>query len=161
MSVQASVTHLTHWEIVIRLVLATFMSALVGVEREYHRKPAGLRTNVIVGLGAAVFTIVSLRVMDLFPDRNLDPTRIAANIVTGIGFLGAGTIMFDKDRTSVTGLTTAATLWVVASVGMLIGFGFYLEALTATALVFFTFVVLSRIVNKVREKSVDHDHKSE
>ena len=156
----APITHITEWDVVLRLVLATVLSGVIGIEREYHRKPAGLRTNVMVGLGSAIFTLCSLRAADLFPDlKTVDPTRIAAQIVTGIGFLGVGTIIFEKDRTSVIGLTTAATLWVVAGVGIAVGMGLYIEALVSTLLVFFTFMVLSRIVNKVRERSIDHDHK--
>ena len=157
--IEAPITNLTDWEIVLRLVLATVLSGMVGIEREYHRKPAGLRTNVMVGLGSAVFTLASIRAADLFPDLAVDPTRIAAQIVTGIGFLGVGTIIFDKDRTTVLGLTTAATLWVVAGVGMATAFGLYVESIVTTLLVFFTFMVLSRLVDVVRTKSVDHDTK--
>ncbi len=152
------ITNVSELDIVLRLVLATALSGLIGVEREYHRKPAGLRTNVMVGLGSAVFTLASIRAADLFPDLVIDPTRIAAQIVTGIGFLGVGTILFDKDRTSVLGLTTAATLWVVAGVGMTVAMGLYIEAIAATLLVFFTFMVLSKAVERVRVHSVDHDH---
>jgi putative Mg2+ transporter-C (MgtC) family protein len=152
------VTHLTELDIIIRLVLVTLLSGIIGIEREYHRKPAGLRTNVMVGLGSTIFTLASMRALDLFPDlKAIDPTRIAAQIVTGIGFLGVGTILYEKDRSAVTGLTTAATLWVVAGVGIAVGFGFYVEAVVATLLVFFTFLVLSRIVDKVRHIGVDHD----
>ena len=162
MLIDAPVTNLTEWDIVLRLVLATVLSGFIGVEREYHRKPAGLRTNVMVGLGSTIFTLAGVRSVDLFPALHvIDPTRIAAQIVSGIGFLGIGTILFEKDRTSVIGLTTAATLWVVAGVGCAVGFGLYVEAIVSTLLVFFTFMVLSRIVNVVREKSVDHDHKHE
>ena len=157
---EAVVTNVTEWDVVIRLVLATLLSGLVGIEREYHRKPAGLRTNVMVGLGSAIFTLASIRSADLFPDLTVDPTRIAAQIVTGIGFLGVGTIIFEKDRTSVIGLTTAATLWVVAGVGMAAALGLYVEAIIATLLVFFTFLVLSRIVDRVRSGRVGNDVKS-
>jgi putative Mg2+ transporter-C (MgtC) family protein len=149
-----AVTHITESEILVRLFLATILSALVGMEREFHRKPAGLRTNVIVGMGSCLFTIVSVRAVDLFPTvQSIDPTRIAAQIVTGIGFLGAGTILFEKDRSSVVGLTTAATLWVVAAIGTAIGMGLYVEAIAGTVLIFFTFMVLSRVVNEVRKRS--------
>jgi putative Mg2+ transporter-C (MgtC) family protein len=147
---------MTDWDVVARLVLATVLSGLVGVEREFHRKPAGLRTNVMVGLGSAIFTLVSIRAVDLFPGLvSVDPTRIAAQIVTGIGFLGVGTILYEKDRSSVIGLTTAATLWVVAAVGMAVGMGLYTEAIVSTLLVFFTFLILSRIVDVVRHKTTD------
>lgn len=152
-----AVTHINEIDIVLRIVLATALSAVVGIEREYHHKPAGLRTNVMVGLGSCLFTLVSIRAVDLFPElKALDPTRIAAQIVTGIGFLGAGTILFEKDRSSVIGLTTAATLWVVAAVGTAIGMGLYVEAIVGTLMVFFTFLVLSRVVGEVRKRSGSH-----
>ena len=152
-----AITHITEHDVVIRLVLATILSALVGIEREFHHKPAGLRTNVMVGMGSCLFTLVSIRAVDLFPAvQSIDPTRIAAQIVTGIGFLGAGTILFEKDRSSVIGLTTAATLWVVAAVGTAIGMGLYVEAVAGTLLVFFTFLVLSRVVGEVRKRSYGH-----
>jgi putative Mg2+ transporter-C (MgtC) family protein len=152
-----TITHVNEIDIVLRIVLATALSAVVGIEREYHHKPAGLRTNVMVGLGSCLFTLVSIRAADLFPElKALDPTRIAAQIVTGIGFLGAGTILFEKDRSSVIGLTTAATLWVVAAVGTAIGMGLYVEAIAGTAMVFFTFLVLSRVVGEVRKRTGHH-----
>lgn len=151
------VTHINELDIVIRIVLATVLSSIVGIEREYHHKPAGLRTNVMVGLGSCLFTLVSIRAADLFPElRTVDPTRIAAQIVTGIGFLGAGTILFEKDRSSVIGLTTAATLWVVAAVGTAIGMGLYVEAIAGTFMVFFTFLVLSKAVSAIRKRTASH-----
>ncbi len=159
MILTGAVTHLTEHDVIVRLVLATVLSALVGIEREFHRKPAGLRTNVMVGMGSCLFTLVSIRALDLFPTlQSIDPTRIAAQIVTGIGFLGAGTILFEKDRSSVVGLTTAATLWVVAAVGTAIGMGLYVEAIAGTLLVFFTFMVLSKVVNEVRRRSMGENH---
>ncbi len=157
MLLTGAVTHITEHDVVIRLILATVLSALVGIEREFHHKPAGLRTNVMVGMGSCLFTLVSIRVLDLFPGIAVDPTRIAAQIVTGIGFLGAGTILFEKDRSSVVGLTTAATLWVVAAVGTAIGMGLYVEAIVGTILVFFTFMVLSKVVNEVRRRAMRHE----
>lgn len=155
---EGAVTQVTETDIVLRIILATVLSSVVGIEREYHHKPAGLRTNVMVGLGACLFTLVSIRAADLFPSLGaIDPTRIAAQIVTGIGFLGAGTILFEKDRSSVIGLTTAATLWVVAAVGTAIGMGLYLEAIVGTFMVFFTFLVLSKVVNEVRKRSDEHE----
>src|SRR5688572_5750703 len=151
------ITHINELDIVLRIILATVLSSVVGIEREFHHKPAGLRTNVMVGLGSCLFTLVSIRAADLFPSlTSIDPTRIAAQIVTGIGFLGAGTILFEKDRSSVIGLTTAATLWVVAAVGTAVGMGLYVEAIVGTFMVFFTFMVLSKVVGEVRKRSVDH-----
>ena len=113
-----------------RLLLAAFLGGAIGLERELSRKPAGLRTNMFICFGAAMFTILS----DLMVDPQLgDHTRIAANIITGIGFIGAGTILHDKG--SVQGLTTAATLFVVAAIGMAAGGGFVLLASFATILI--------------------------
>lgn len=154
---EGAVTHITETDIVLRIILATVLSSIIGIEREYHQKPAGLRTNVMVGLGSCLFTLVSIRAADIFPQLTaIDPTRIAAQIVTGIGFLGAGTILFEKDRSSVIGLTTAATLWVVAAVGTAIGMGLYVEAIVGTLMVFFTFLVLSKVVNEIRDRSTGH-----
>lgn len=116
-------------ELVVRLILGFVLSGLVGLEREVSLKPAGLRTHVLVGLGSTLFTVLSLQA---FPGS--DPSRVAASIVVGIGFLGAGTIIKTKEK--VIGLTTAATLWIVASIGVATGAGFYLLAIIATILAF-------------------------
>jgi len=144
---------MTDYEIVLRLVTITVISSLIGLEREYYHKPAGLRTNVIVGLGSALMTIASIKAVELFPNlTTVDPTRIAAQIVTGIGFIGAGAILRPTSgaNQNVVGLTTAATLWVVAGLGIAVGMGFYFEAVVTTILVFFTFFGLGKIVNKLR-----------
>ncbi len=104
------------------------LGALVGLEREMHRKPAGLRTHMLVSMGACLFTIVSI---DQFA---VDPARVASGIVTGIGFIGAGCVMASKVK--VKGLTTAATLWVTAAVGLSIGAGLYIPAVITALLVF-------------------------
>jgi len=109
---------LTEAELVRRLLVATVMGGLLGAERELRRKSAGFRTNILIALGSAIFTIMSLTIAP-----NVDPSRIAAQIVTGIGFLGAGTILRYRDR--VHGLTTAATIWVNAALGMAAGAGEY------------------------------------
>ncbi len=106
-------------EYLLRLATAVVLGGLIGLERELHDKPAGFRTIILISVGACVFTILSQLVGG--PDWN--STRIAAQIVTGIGFLGAGAIL--RDRHSVLGLTTAATIWAVAAVGMAVGFGHY------------------------------------
>lgn len=116
-------------ELVVRLILGFVLSGLVGLEREVSLKPAGLRTHILVGLGSTLFTVLSLQA---FPGS--DPSRVAASIVVGIGFLGAGTIIKTKEK--VIGLTTAATLWIVASIGVATGAGFYLLAIIATILAF-------------------------
>ena len=119
-----------------RLLLATVLGAAVGTEREYSGKPAGLRTNILICVGAALLTELSLIAANEFAAHELiraDPARIAAQIVSGIGFIGAGTILVS--RGSVLGLTTAATLWVVAAIGMAVGLRLYVEATGAAVLV--------------------------
>jgi putative Mg2+ transporter-C (MgtC) family protein len=141
-------------DVVIRLVLITVLAGLIGIEREYHKKPAGLRTNIMVGLGATLMTIASIRVLDLFPGAvGADPMRIAAQIITGIGFIGAGAILRRED--GVIGVTTAATLWVVTGLGIAIGLGLYLEAFVTTAIAFFTFLILGRWVPNIRKAGED------
>ncbi len=113
-------------DLLVRLVLAVVLGGAVGWERERSSKPAGLRTNILICLGAALFTDLSIRFGGLAIGGAVrDPARIAAQVVTGIGFLGAGTII--QARGTVTGLTTAATLWVVAGIGMSVGGGSYVE----------------------------------
>lgn len=115
------------YEQVLRILLAVALGALAGFEREQARKPAGLRTHVLVCTGAALFTMVSI---DYF---GMDPARIAAGIVTGIGFLGAGTIIGSGSK--VRGLTTAASLWVVAGIGLAVGAGVYVLSILTTIIV--------------------------
>jgi putative Mg2+ transporter-C (MgtC) family protein len=145
---------ISNGEIFIRLMAITVIASLIGLEREYHHKPAGLRTNVMVGLGSTLITIASIKAVELFPQlTTVDPTRIAAQIITGIGFIGAGAILRPVSGTNqnVVGLTTAATLWVVCGLGIAVGMGFYFEAVLTTILVFFTFLALGRMVNRIRE----------
>jgi putative Mg2+ transporter-C (MgtC) family protein len=125
-------------ESLLRLALAAVLGGLIGVERELREREAGLRTHLLVALGSALFTIVGAYGFHDFLDSGeavvrADPTRIAAQIVTGIGFLGAGAII--RQGFSVRGLTTAATLWVVAAVGLAAGAGYYSAAVITTAVV--------------------------
>jgi len=116
-------------EIVLRLVLAAIAGGIIGFERKYVHKPAGIRTHMLVSIGAALFTLVSTT--SFF--SGADPSRIAAGIVTGIGFLGAGTIFRDENK--VQGLTTAASLWAVAAVGLTIAAGLYLVSMVSVMLI--------------------------
>jgi putative Mg2+ transporter-C (MgtC) family protein len=125
-------------EALLRLALAAALGAAVGLERELREREAGLRTHLLVALGSALFTIVSAYGFHAFLNSGAsvvrtDPTRIAAQIVTGIGFLGAGAII--RQGLSVRGLTTAATLWAVAAIGLAVGAGYYGGALITTAIV--------------------------
>lgn len=118
-------------DLVVRLAMAFVAGALVGVEREHRDKPAGLRTHMLVAGGAAMFTLASLT-LGAESGIGRDPTRIAAQVVAGVGFLGAGAIF--RSGNDVTGLTTAATIWVAAALGVLCGGGNYLLAGSATLL---------------------------
>ncbi len=123
---------------ILRLCLAAFLGGIIGLERELKHKPAGLRTNMFICFGSAMFTILSVELAGEFSG---DHTRIAAQIIPGIGFIGAGSIL--HARGSVTGLTTAATLFVVASIGMAVGGGLYLPAVFATLVIFLALEVLA------------------
>lgn len=115
-------------EIIGRILLSAALSFLLGLDREKKGKPAGLRTMLLVGVGSTLFTVASIYA---FPGS--DPSRIVSNVVTGVGFLGAGTIMRVKEKERIMGLTTAATIWYVAAVGILAGAGMYLIATLAAA----------------------------
>ncbi|HZW83721.1 MAG TPA: MgtC/SapB family protein [Candidatus Deferrimicrobium sp.] len=131
------------YEIAFRLLLACICGGFVGIEREKTDKPAGFRTHVLVSLGAALMTIISMYGFESFTSINKDPARIAAQIITGIGFLGAGTIM--REGFSVRGLTTAASIWVVAGIGMAVGTGMYFSAIVSTVLMF---IILDGVIEK-------------
>lgn len=120
----------SQFDVVLRLIVALVLGMAIGIEREYHGHPAGVRTMAMVSLGSCLFTAAGMFVM---PGHATDPTRIAAQVVTGIGFLGAGAI-FRADA-GVRGLTTAAAVWVVAAVGMTVGFGLFVLAAGATLIV--------------------------
>ena len=115
------------WEQIVPLLLAAGLGGLIGLERQIHGKPAGVRTNILICLGAAVFTLVSKLMAEGEAEST---TRIAAQVVTGIGFLGAGAII--REPKGVHGLTTAATIWLVASIGVACGAGLYVLAVATT-----------------------------
>jgi putative Mg2+ transporter-C (MgtC) family protein len=137
-------------EALLRLALAAILGGLIGIERELREREAGLRTHLLVALGSALFTIVGAYGFHDFLASGrsvVDPTRIAAQIVTGIGFLGAGAII--RQGFSVRGLTTAATLWVVAAVGLASGAGYYSAAVITTALVLIALYPLRIIAYRI------------
>ena len=120
-------------QVILRLTLSVVLSGVIGLERQLHRRSAGLRTHILVCLGSCLIMLTSLYVFDIYKDKtNLDPARIAAGVITGIGFLGAGTIMREKE--GVKGLTTAASLWLVAGIGLAVGCGFLNAAIFSTGL---------------------------
>jgi len=122
------------FQMITRLLLTLVLSGLIGLERQVHRRDAGLRTHILLALGSCLIMLTSIYVFDIYKDKvTMDPARIAAGVVTGIGFLGAGTIIREPEK--VRGLTTAASLWVVAGIGLAVGIGFNRIAIYTTVLV--------------------------
>jgi len=136
-----------HLELLLQLVLATVLGGAIGLEREMKGKPAGLRTNILICLGSVLYTKLSVAMAA----GNADPTRIAAQIVTGVGFIGAGTIL--HARGAVVGLTSAATIWVVAAIGVALGAASYWEAAGTTLLVLVVLQGLGRVERLVARQS--------
>jgi putative Mg2+ transporter-C (MgtC) family protein len=148
-----------YYDITIRLVIATILGGLVGIEREQNNHPAGFRTHILVCLGSALIMLISMYGFEeFFNEHNnfvvSDPARLAAQVVSGIGFLGAGTIIVHGG--TIRGLTTAASLWVVAGIGLALGAGFYYGAILATFLVLISLVVLMRLEELFIRKSHLH-----
>lgn len=139
---------ISDFDIVFRLIVSVILSGFVGLERQVHHRTAGLRTHILVCLGSCLIMLTSLFIFDIYKTHVLsDPSRIAAGVVTGIGFLGAGTIIVA--RNGVRGLTTAASLWVVAGMGLAVGCGFYLAAVTTTVLALMVLFILRQIETSV------------
>lgn len=131
-------------EIFKQLTLAALLGALIGMERELAKKTAGMRTYALVSTGAALFSIISVVVFNQYLGvSSLDPSRIASQIVVGVGFLGAGMIIFHESK--VQGLTSAAGLWVSAAIGMAVGYKLYAIAIFSTILTLFIFVILWKL----------------
>ncbi len=140
-------------EIFIRLGAAAFAGGLIGFERELHGKEAGLRTHCLVSLGSALIMLVSIEIFNLYHNVvNVDPGRIAAQVVTGIGFLGAGTII--RSKTGVVGLTTAAGLWTAAGVGLACGLGYFHAAVIACVIALFILVFFAKVGRKLGGKDI-------
>lgn len=138
--------------VAMRLFLAALLGGLVGLDRENKKRAAGLRTHVLVSLGSALVMITSAYIFEQYYGlTNMDPARLGAQVISGIGFLGAGTII--KQGTTVKGLTTAASLWAVACIGLATGIGFYTAAILAGIVVFITLVLLSKFEKVFRSKS--------
>ncbi len=136
------------WEVVFRLCLAVVLSGLVGLEREVQGRAAGFRTHILVCVGSTLMMLTGIHLMEIYRGTvELDPGRIAAQVVSGIGFLGAGTIIQFRD--SVRGLTTAASLWAAAGIGLAVGSGFYLGAATTTVLVLVALLFFTRLERQI------------
>lgn len=149
------------YEFILRIFTAAFLGGLIGLEREWRAKEAGLRTHFLVALGSAVFMIVSAYgfrdvMMDGMTSR-WDVSRVAAQVVSGIGFIGAGTIIFRKAENIVSGLTTAAGLWVTAAIGLACGGGMYVLAIASTFMVLLGLEAFNFFLHKM-DKKRDEKH---
>jgi putative Mg2+ transporter-C (MgtC) family protein len=140
-------THVVLTSTIERLALAAALGGIIGLERELRHKAAGLRTNMLICFGSAMFTVLSAQMADRFGGDNV---RIASQIIPGIGFIGAGAIL--RERGSVTGLTTAATIFVAASVGMAAGAGFYITASFATVVILLALAALGKLERHFERK---------
>lgn len=140
-------------QILARLILASFLGGLIGLEREIHGRPAGFRTHLLVSLGACLFCVTSIEFYRIFGSFSgtipvgVDPGRIAAQVVTGIGFLGAGAII--RERAAIRGLTTAACLWVAAALGIACGVGLFYLAVCVTAIALINLLLLKEVEKKL------------
>ncbi|HAM40957.1 MAG TPA: hypothetical protein DDX89_06890 [Candidatus Omnitrophica bacterium] len=142
---------MTDWVIVQRLFLTAVLAGCIGYERERLGRAAGLRTHILAGVGACLIMLTGLHVMEALQGvAEVDPTRMAAQVVSGIGFLGAGAIL--RDRASVRGLTTAASLWAVAGLGLAVGSGFLSGAVAATVIMLVTLFGMRQLDRRIRNE---------
>ncbi len=135
---------LTLWAVAVRLIFATLMSGIIGVGRGRHGHAAGLRTHIMICIGSAMTAMIGLYSLNGLGLAETDPLRISAQVMSGIGFIGVGTIMI-KGNSHVTGLTTAVGLWATAAIGIAVGIGFFHGALICTAITLFTMVILEKL----------------
>lgn len=147
------VWYISEWELTIRILAAMVIGGLIGLEREFGQHSAGFRTHILVCLGSALIMLLSIYGFSAFvyePNVRTDPARLAAQVISGIGFLGAGTIL--RTGNSITGLTTAASLWVVAALGLAVGAGFYYGAALTAVLVLVCLFVLNKFEKVLTRK---------
>jgi len=131
-------------DIILRLLVAFFLGGVIGSEREKKRRSAGLRTHILVSMGSCLIMLTSIHIFDIYKGLAVvDPARIAAGVVTGIGFLGGGAIL--RSGHEIMGLTTAATIWISSAIGLAAGCGFFMAAVVTTVLSLITLVVLGRL----------------
>jgi len=139
----------------LRLTLSLILGGLIGLERQFHKRAAGLRTHILVSIGSCLIMLTSIYISDIYKNiTNVDPSRIAAGVITGIGFLGAGAIIKEREKESVKGLTTAASLWVVAGIGLASGCGFYTASFFATILSLITLFFLGFFEKNILGKKI-------
>ncbi len=136
-------------EIIFKLLIAAILGSFIGLERDKKGRAAGLRTHILVSLGSALFMIISTEIFELYKANNvnsilrIDPARIAAQIITGIGFIGAGAII--RSKFDIRGLTTASSIWVCAGIGMAVGIGYYIPAFITSLIALFTLIFLHKL----------------
>ena len=147
----ASLQEFTPWTVALRVFLAALAGALVGIEREFHGRAAGLRTHMMVSLGAALTTMIGIFVIEELHIQS-EPMRIGAQVISGVGFLGAGTILLRRGTSHITGLTTAAGLWTAASIGLAVGVGFYEGAFLTVLAVVLVFTLISKVEAAMNSK---------
>jgi len=141
------------WIILIRIFLSVILGGIIGFERSKKGRPAGLRTHILVAMGSCLIMVTSLYIYELYKGKaSLDPARIAAGVVTGIGFLGAGTII--RSPQEVKGLTTAASIWVSAGIGLAVGSGLYFASFLVTILTFGTLFYLRKVETTIEIKNL-------
>ena len=138
--------------VLIRIALAAIAGGVIGLERGLHGRAAGMRTHMLVCIGAVLTTLLGVYNIEVLGVTWADPLRVGAQVISGVGFLGAGIIMLKKGSSQIQGLTTAAGLWATAVIGLAIGIGFYLGAIVTTAIVVFSFTVVGQLESKVNVK---------
>ncbi|MFA6281514.1 MAG: MgtC/SapB family protein [Candidatus Omnitrophota bacterium] len=142
------------WMVLVRLMICFLCGGIIGLEREKQGRSAGLRTHILVCMGSGLIMLISLYIFDIYNGKApVDPSRIAAGVVTGIGFLGAGTII--TNRAGAKGLTTAASIWVSSAIGLAVGCGFILAAAFTTIITFVTLAFLKHIEKNLEASATD------
>lgn len=153
---------MTDKQIIIRLTISFILGGLIGLERQFHRRAAGLRTHILVSIGSCLIMLTSIYISDIYKNvASVDPGRIAAGVITGIGFLGAGAIIKERENEAVKGLTTAASLWVVAGIGLAAGCGFYIAGFFTTILALVTLFLLASFEKNILIKKTDNQNRGE
>lgn len=143
---------ISNYEIILRIGIACILGGIIGIEREKNRHPAGFRTHILVCIGAALVMLCNIYLLEKYRGyTNVDPARLGAQVISGLGFLGAGTII--KEGISVKGLTTAASLWAVGCIGIAVGIGFYTGAGITTAFVLIALIIFSRFEHTLYGKN--------
>lgn len=156
----SSIWSISHGELLLRMVLAAVLGGLVGLEREWHNHAAGFRTHILVCLGSALIMLLSIYGFSEFvnePNVRIDPARLAAQVISGIGFLGAGAIL--RNGSAISGLTTAASVWVVAAIGLCVGAGFLYPAVFCTLMVLFSLLLLNKWEKHLMRHRRNHEIK--